>query len=73
MYIEHTIYPKALQFPWKPVSSCTRIVLVLASFGEREEKLLINIWDPSFCELLSIPTPEDVVSLFFENKAWQTQ
>ena len=55
------------------VSNCTRIVLVLASFEEREEKLLMDIWDPSFCELLSIPIPEDVVSLVLENEARQTQ
>ena len=55
------------------VTNCTRIVLVLASFEEREEKLLMDIWDPSFCELLSIPIPEDVVSLVLENEAWQTQ
>ena len=33
----------------------------------------MDIWDPSFCEFLSIPIPEDVVSLVFENEARQTQ
>ena len=27
----------------------------------------LDIWDPSFCELLDIPIPEDVVSIALEN------
>ena len=41
--------------------------MLLASSNFLEEKLM-DIWDPSFVELLNIPIPEDVASLALENR-----